>query len=443
LCVVLVIVLMNELSRARALIAGRFTRPNPQDELVRAAVFIFRAGFTRRPHVSEVEYTVGDETGGPSAPDSNPQGRTPVRLSRSTALVAAAAALVMVGGTALADPPAGVTPKTTDIVAVASPTLQSLCNQFSTDYNVTLGSGSLGYLYCFDGTGASPITTKNDPNCTIARPSTDGPDIDQVRHRIMTTDGHYCVDLALVGVRPPAGVGLGAVVFGRDLVTWAANSGGNAVTNLTDTQLKAIYTCNDAILGGSGAPVKWSEVGGTSTDAIVPALPQAGSAVRSNFLTAIGVAAPGACVVNGVYNGATIVENEGTNPVFVSAGNPTGWKDVMVPYSAGAYEGEAFYHTNPMNPGNLVLGSIDGKNPLASPGTINAGLFPVAYIYNLLAVFNDTTATPWVPTYLQRLLGRSDKSGWICSGNNGGGAALDILHAGFATASTCGAVIVH
>src|SRR5262249_25961359 len=131
-----------------------------------------------------------------------------------------------------------------------------------------------------------------------------------------------------------------------------------------------------------------------------------GASVPSSF---------GSCVVNGTFNNAPVEENEGTNAVFTSAGNPqhtladgntTGFKDVLFPFSGGDWLCEA-NTTNCGSPagtaeGSLVLKKIDGKNPTTgSPAVLNiSGLsaFPATFIRGLyFVVYNGgTQASPQV-----------------------------------------------
>jgi ABC-type phosphate transport system substrate-binding protein len=368
-----------------------------------------------------------------------------VRALRSIAVAGAALASLAAGITAAsADPTA--TPATTDIVAVGSDTIQSLFDQFSTDYNATSPTHK---LYSYEATGSSTITTKNnDANCTITRPNGSGAGISQLTKNLKTADNNPCVDIARASrnIKSSDGTGLAAVQFARDLITYSYVSGGHAVTNLTTAQLTAIYNCSDATLGGSGTPVTWNEVGGTSTDAIVPVLPQASSGTRSTWLADIGVTwttAP-SCIVNGAssVDSSVIEENEGTNSEFTTANANAA--DVVFPFSAGDYVGEVYTLTNPQSPGSLVLGSINSTAPLTSSHTINVAGFSTAYIRTLFAVVLSSGASPWVPSYLQPLLGASNNSGWICKGSSStaGTGPYDTAQAGFApiTGLTCGAV---
>jgi len=373
-----------------------------------------------------------------------------VRALRTVIITSVAAATLAAGaGAALADPSSS--PAVTSIVSVGSDTTQYLSDQFSTDYNTTSPTNP---YYSWDavnpstGAAGDTIKTKNDANCSISRPNGSGAGITQLQQKLKASNGtDYCDDLARSSrnIKSTDGTGIASVLFAKDLITYATNSGGNGVTNLTDTDLTAIFECNASLIKStySGA-VTWSEVGGTSTDAIIPVLPQSSSGTRSQWLSDIGVTTPGSCVVNGAYSGTTIEENEGTNAVFTATGNPSGYKDVLGIYSGGSYVSQVYTKYSPDQHGTLVLQDIDSKAPLTSSHTINtSGLsaFPATYIRGLYFVTLNagTASAPKVPTSpidLTKLLGQGNSTGWIC----GTTAATDIKNFGFATASNCGAL---
>src|SRR5580658_2695592 len=102
-----------------------------------------------------------------------------MRFASKIAVVAAAAATALgVGlGPALADPPAGVTPALTSVVGVGAQTTQGLFDAIATNYDATKPATK---LYSWDAvnpkTGATgdTIVTKGksstDTTCAIARP---------------------------------------------------------------------------------------------------------------------------------------------------------------------------------------------------------------------------------------------------------------------------------
>ena len=378
-----------------------------------------------------------------------------MRALRTVVLAGVAVATLAVStGVALADPSS--TPAVTAIVATGSDTIQFLADQWSTDYNATSPTNP---FYSWDAvnpsTGATgdTIETKNDANCSIARPNGSGAGIAQLEAKLQNTaKTEYCVDLARASrnIKSTDGTGITSVVFAKDLITYSIYNGGNGVTNLTDTELTAIYSCNASLISSSytDAPVTWNEVGGTSTAAIIPVLPQAGSGTRQQWLSDIGSPTLGTCVVNGANSsGGVIEENEGTNAEFTATGNPTGYKNVLFPFSGGSYVCQVDTGKCPNATGSLKLEDIDSKAPLTSANVINvSGLtaFPSTYIRSLflVALNAGTAASPSIPTSpinLRAFLGNGDKSGWIC-GENGTSttAATDITNYGFVVASNCG-----
>ena len=368
-----------------------------------------------------------------------------MRALRSLILAGVAAATLAVGaGSALADPASP--PPVTSIVATGSDTTQFLGDKFSTDYNATTPTNP---FYSWDAvnptTGATgdTISSKNDANCSMARPNGSGAGIVQLQKKVKTTNGtDYCVDLARTSrnIKSTDGTGIASVIFAKDLITYAIYNGGNGVTNLTDTDLTAIYDCNASLISSAySGPVTWKEVGGTSTDAISPVLPQSSSGTRAQWLTDIGVTTPGSCVVNGTYNGNLIEENEGTNAVYTTS-NPL-YKDVLAPFSAGSFVCQVYTLACPKAVGSMVLENIDSKAPLTTTNTINTAAFPAVYIRGLFLVTLNagTAAAPKVPTTpidLTKFLGQGNNTGWIC----GTTAAADIKKFGFATAANCGAL---
>jgi hypothetical protein len=360
--------------------------------------------------------------------------------------LAGAAAVALAGvlaGTAAADPPTTVPDNA--IVGVAAPTLQALADQWSADYNATNPAVP---LYFWDPTGPSPIKPK--PGCSfITRPDGANADIAALNQNatVVGPDGktYYCIDLALVDRAFNSATDSADVfaLFARDAITWAANSGGNSVANLTPAQLTSIYSAN------AGSCVKWSDVGGTSTNAIVPVLPQAGSGTGSTFLADLGITTPGTCVVNA--DGSQLIEeNQGTNCAFWTGTcppNTTANPDVIVPFSVGSYICQVDLGRCTNNVGAMQLKQINGVNPTTGSGTsttINPS-FPPGFIRSLNAVtrYTGNAAGP-IPDgtvtgsiNLRPLLGDGDSTGWICST----AAKADVSAHGFLPAANCGAVV--
>jgi ABC-type phosphate transport system substrate-binding protein len=241
-----------------------------------------------------------------------------MRVASKIAVVAAAAATALsVGlGPALADPPTTTTPNLKSVVGVGAQTTQGLLDAISKSYNATAPANKLWSWDAINphtgATGDTIITkgsSSTDTTCAIARP--DGTSAGVTALSTTKTDnGHPCIDYARASSPPSSSSpsGLVWVGFGQDAVTWVTtNKATGAPKTLTAAQLNAIYSAN------TGACLTWSDVGGTSTAAIVPALPQTSSGTRSFFLAAIGVTTPGTCVVNGEID----IPGDANNPVLL------------------------------------------------------------------------------------------------------------------------------
>jgi hypothetical protein len=173
---------------------------------------------------------------------------------------------------------------------------------------------------------------------------------------------------------------------------------------LTVAQLTAIYTC-------SSTARTWNQVGGTSTNNIVPLVPQAGSGTRSTFLADIGVATPGACV-------QTVEENDPSSIATASqpsaavctctttpANGTLDPADAIVPFSAGrlalwsGVSGNPGYFHNPLT-------AYPGTSTSLSPGiALIAGVGTGStQVYNdvrgLFIIFRNSdvnSTTVWQP----------------------------------------------
>ena len=220
------------------------------------------------------------------------------RGHRIRVLAAAITAAVTLGtvatAPALADPPAGTTPRDTDVVSAGANTTQYLFDQFAHDYN-SAHKGGDPLWYGWDATnpttGATgdPITTK--AFCaTIPRPNGSSAGIAALDTNAQPSGNatNYCIDFARSSrgreaTDPPyAPGGLAFVALAGDAVTWAARSatagGTDAPASLTPAQLLAIYECTDT---------NWDQVGGKNAP-IEAFLPQTSSGTRADFLTALG-----------------------------------------------------------------------------------------------------------------------------------------------------------
>jgi len=363
-----------------------------------------------------------------------------IRMAASAAIATSAIALAMGAmGTALADPPGGVTPKETDVVGVGSDTTEFIGDQLAFDYNKSHATGPR--LYSWDATNpktgaiGDSIVTKS--GCTgIPRPDGASAGITAFLANAKTSDNkHFCIDYVR-NTRPRAATdppkGPGGIVFvalGKDAISYATNATSNAPGNLSTAQLNSIYTCT---------ATTWNQVGGTSTATIQAFLPQTGSGLRNAFLKDIGVATAGACVNNSVQ------QNEGTDPQFTN--NP----NAIVPYSVGKYLAQVFHSarcgvkpTKTQNRfgcdehGKFVLHSINGSKPTAGSGaatTINPKYTP-NFILPISDVVRWANTPDNIPKYLEGFFGSASRHGWICSSKT---AAQDLHNYGFLTTPFCG-----
>jgi hypothetical protein len=324
-----------------------------------------------------------------------------MRFASKIAVMAAAAATALgVGlGPALADPPAGVTPPLTSVVGVGSQTTQGVLDAISTNYNATKPADK---LYSWDAinptTGATgdTIVTKrkssSDTTCAIARPNGTGAGVTALS-TTKSDGGHPCIDYARAASAPSSTTpaGLVYVGFAKDAVTWVTTSRATGVpATLNAAQLNKIYSAN------TGHCLSWKSVGGTNTAAIVPGLPQTSSGTRTFFLAAIGVTTPGTCVVNGEIN----IPGDANNPVDleentgVSVGGTTTsavtgnqyWfahnANALFPYSAADWIAQAAtpagggHETSSFGHGQVTeTKEISGVSPIkaGTPDTISTG----------------------------------------------------------------------
>jgi ABC-type phosphate transport system substrate-binding protein len=387
-----------------------------------------------------------------------------VRASRIIPLAGAAIAVLGLGvGTALADPAS--TPPAQSIVAVGSDTLTPTFDQFSTDYDATSPTYP---LYSWDATGTSPIETKNNTACTdTTRPNGSGAGISAVSTSPSFTSGgtsYQCMDLArssraLASTDP---TNMAQDVIAEDLISYSYLPSGNIPSNLTPTDLKAIFSCNASLINSADSgPVTEAEIGGKGTDAVLPVIPQSSSGTRSTWLVndlGLSNTTVASCVVNGsyTYSGTAypIEENEGTNPVF-NPSDDSSAADVIFPYSGGDFvcyndtaACAASQFGTEFDSGSLVLGDVKSGTTTYAPltgtapdQTINVAGFYTDYDRSLYVDFISTGAKPYVPTYLQALLGTDAKgTGWICSKTSPATGQADITKYGFADNANCGTI---
>jgi ABC-type phosphate transport system substrate-binding protein len=357
---------------------------------------------------------------------------------------AGAALLALAASPALADPPAGVTPKFFDVVSVGADTTQSLFDQLSVNYNAThrTHNASHPWIYAWDATnpktGATLDTIRTKAGAaTLKRPNGANAGITVLQANAKTSRGTFAVDFARSSrsrksTDPPLGKGgVAFVKLARDAVTYSTQARTNAPANLTTAQLAKIYLCTART---------WNQVGGRSHAAIQPFLPPTTSGIRTFFLGAIGVTVAGPCV------NSTPEQNEGTNKLLHSP-------NAIFPYSVADYVAQVFHSPacgRKPRPGQnqfgcdehgtLKLNKINGTSPTRGTGAIQTinPLFSPTFLHFVYDVVRYSASTPdHIPAYLEPFLAsaRARVKGWFCTAR---AARTDITDYGFLTTPACG-----
>ena len=355
----------------------------------------------------------------------------------ATSGVVAVAALGAAGATAVADPPKGITPIHKSIVGTGSDTTQLVVDAFSVAYNKTKPAMK---MYSFDAVGSATIREKYGCG-SRTRPNGSSAGIAELEANLRpsgdTTD--HCVDFARSSRGRTAGTDPSSILFipfAIDGVSWSADTftgSTHATGNLSTTQLTAIYSCDASIINSHlSGPVNWKEVGGTSTDAIVPVIPQSSSGTRKFFLAQIGVSTLGSCVLG---QDDSVEENEGTNAIFKNA---TLAPDIVFPYSAAVYLAQSQGGHGTGTQGKQVLRSVNHVAPLtgkAPTRQINATFPYLREVYNVVRNQSNNGGQT-VPKYLRPLLGNGTPgTGWICTSTT---AKSLIKSYGFLPTNRCG-----
>ncbi|WP_322760863.1 substrate-binding domain-containing protein [Frankia sp. Cr2] len=265
----------------------------------------------------------------------------PRKAARTVAVavtaLAVAAAVAVVGPPVLADPPAGVTPATGDIVGVGSTTTRDVMNRYSTAYDAQNPTPSRK-LYSWDPGQHSLPPKKGCVNVTWPTDSDTGIRALHNDAAAYNTSG-VCVDFARSSRYPdatrPEDANKTFIAFARDAMTWAAMpvTPKRTPKNLTVTQLRNIYLC---------VLTDWHNANpALPSGPIQPYLPS-GSDTRTTFLRALSNSGdangpnpsltPGSCV----RQPAAVESDSGVSlQVNLRAGDTIG--NVLMPYSAGAW----------------------------------------------------------------------------------------------------------
>ncbi len=179
--------------------------------------------------------------------------------------------------------------------------------------------------------------------------------------------------------------GLHVVKASTDALKIAAATTTNAPAALTATQLVDIYKC-------ATTARTWNQVGGTSTNSIIPQIPQGGSGTGDTFRADLQAANGGTAVTLGSCV-LTVQENDPTS-ITTSTSSPgvSASADTIAPFSEG--------RLNLFNNGYFKDPAVTYGNP---PTTLNAGIQMLngtgAYVNNrgLYFVFRESGMTSTVP----------------------------------------------
>ncbi|HEX9033864.1 MAG TPA: substrate-binding domain-containing protein [Streptosporangiaceae bacterium] len=205
--------------------------------------------------------------------------------------------------------------------------------------------------------------------------------------------------------------GLQDFVLGTEHLREAAASTSNAPAGLSAQQLVAIYQCT---------ATSWNQVGGTSTDKIIPIIPQSGSGTRNTFLADLQAANGGTAITLG----GCVTTGEENDPVAITSltgtANPNGGTctpncsaDAIEPFSGARlnlWAGTSGNTTFGTNPGigyfHSPSTSYPGATTALAPGIVQLTGTPS----DANAVYNDTrnlnivfrwtdqiSTTPWQP----------------------------------------------
>jgi ABC-type phosphate transport system substrate-binding protein len=322
----------------------------------------------------------------------------------AAASCALAFGLMTVGGTAAH---ADVAPGASDIVGVGSDTLQYMLG-FGADGDLSgdsgYNTGKLNRIFSFDATpdanarsgflnGSIATLSGTKPlNPTIVlraggrpvqRPNGSGAGLTALDADTGNKINFVRSSSPLTQASTASQVGaLHEVRLAHEILSMATATTTNAVP-LSKTQLLAIYQCTGGT--GTGGQFKWTDVGGTSSNLIIPIVPQPGSGTRKTFLSDIGFTvnsdgttspALGGCVKNFEENDpyALYVDSSGSQITDPYATTAVASPDAIEPMSGARL---ALYQSGYFFNPNVALGKAvpTGDQGVLSPGitTVTTG----------------------------------------------------------------------
>lgn len=362
-------------------------------------------------------------------------------MRKKRLLLAAGASLATVAltmGTAIADP-VPAPPPYPPVVIVGAQTTQdlfdNLCNK-NTNFRNPVGSTNTNNRIC-QSWGVDPqpsnIVTRDPaahPECSPSNPP--GPPPNGIPRPKQGGDGTdrlvafpSCIDVARVVTDDShsnsarAGKNLTYIPMATDVLTYAMRTDSDVPANLTNADLKAIYTCDPTYV--------FDKVTGNNPDGFQPMLGSFGAGNRTQLFKVLGITndsqtytnpgQPGECITDKDAHGVGLLANDGR--VLTN-------RKQLITYSVAPWLAQVFKAAPDIH-GNSILGSING----ISPGILNDDSFAARTVYNVIR--NSDVAGPG-PIH-DMFVGTGSK---VCQ------AKADIKRSGFGVlpgttpATTCG-----
>ena len=204
-----------------------------------------------------------------------------------------------------------------------------------------------------------------------------------------------------------------SVQLGTDPLAMLVTNSTHAVA-LSAAQLNLIYSCS----GGSGpnGSLTWNDprIGGTSTDPIIPIIPQVGSGTRSFFLGQIGNPTVGPCVVTGEENDPTALSAQSSpnDAIEPMSGGRLNLFQGVIGSPVGGTSGTGGYFQDPTcpiqaieagsgncaSPANQINPAVHLQTTGTPGGSVGGSLFDVSrplYVYFRDSDLNSTAV--WQP----------------------------------------------
>jgi ABC-type phosphate transport system substrate-binding protein len=284
---------------------------------------------------------------------------------------------------------------------VGDPGYNSANNEFKLVYFNAVADANGRAAYANGSTEADPIPLNptiviRAGTYPIQRPNSSGAGISALIDDTSTSDPtiNFAGSASIPTSAQGSGVtgGLHYTQLATDTIALATDSTTNAPT-LTIADLLQIYEGNDTT---------WTQVGGTSTDKIIPELPPSGSSVNKTFIASLTAANGGVAPTLG----SDVVTVEQNDPTAITlASTPA---DAIVPFSVGRLNLWNGVSGAPSTSANSGVGyfhdptvAYPGSSTALKPGiVVQTGTGAYSDTIDVYAVFPqsaETSTTPWQP----------------------------------------------